>query len=308
MALKGDERIKRLFVVLAVMMCILCFSGCNESVKAMPYAVTVKFKSIGAGDTVCSDHIKGEELVRVEISFPGMDDMELFGYDRGRVLPNYDGVPVNADVYVLKDCSGDDDRSYLVVESNFGLIIENITPESVSSMGDVLYVCDIDGDVQEEIIVHRLVGSAGGAGSYKASIYKIIGNDVVELYSYDNENMLYTGFYSRLRDGYVVEIINRYTGKKKKLSFAGEDKYEGVIFDSRGKPIDEWGIICDSFCEFVPDDIDGDGVYEIVCKQYVSLYSHSDGLGLAESVLKYNVKTRDFEIVDSDFYTWNDVD
>ena len=156
--------------------------------------------------------------------------------------------------------------------------------------------------------MHQLVGSAGGAGSYKARIFKVIGNEIEELYCFDNENMLYTGFFGRLKNGYVVEIRNSFTGKKHKLDMSGEERYEGVLFDADGKVIKNsgWGVMCDSFCEFSPNDIDGDGIYEIVCKQYVSLYSHSDGLGLAESVLRFDEGSQSFEVIDSDFHAWDD--
>jgi len=295
-------------VVFAVFVIVFCFCGCTQVDTTIPACALRGIGGIEIDGFDFVEMIRGEEAVRVEISLLSLNGMKLFGYEKGRVLPNYDGEPVIADVYVLKDCEGEESCSYLVVEGNFGLIIKDITPEGISSMWDELYVCNIDSDAQDEIIVHQLVGSAGGAGSYKARIFKVIGNEIEELYCFDNENMLYTGFFGRLKNGYVVEIRNSFTGKKHKLDMSGEERYEGVLFDADGKVIKNsgWGVMCDSFCEFSPNDIDGDGIYEIVCKQYVSLYSHSDGLGLAESVLRFDEGSQSFEVIDSDFHAWDD--
>ena len=57
----------------------------------------------------------------------------------------------------------------------------------------------------------------------------------------------------------------------------------------------------DSFYEFVPTDTDFDGVYEVFCRQYTSLLNHSDGIGCTKIVLKYNVTTAEFEIINTGF-------
>ena len=48
-------------------------------------------------------------------------------------------------------------------------------------------------------------------------------------------------------------------------------------------------------------DVDKDGIFEISCKQYVSLSDHADYVGDAESVLKYNSIAKQFEVVQSAF-------
>lgn len=57
----------------------------------------------------------------------------------------------------------------------------------------------------------------------------------------------------------------------------------------------------DSFYEFVPQDVDGDGVYEIKGQQYTSLVGDADGIGIANTVLKYNQEKATFEVVDASF-------
>lgn len=57
----------------------------------------------------------------------------------------------------------------------------------------------------------------------------------------------------------------------------------------------------DSFNLFEPDDVDEDGISEIVCRQYTCLNSHADYAGSAMTVLKYNSDTQEFYVYDAWF-------
>jgi hypothetical protein len=58
----------------------------------------------------------------------------------------------------------------------------------------------------------------------------------------------------------------------------------------------------DTFYLFEPIDIDGDGVFEIRTAQFCSLDGHSDWLGDAFAILKYNPETGYLEVVRAAFF------
>ena len=63
----------------------------------------------------------------------------------------------------------------------------------------------------------------------------------------------------------------------------------------------EHEILVDSLYELLPIDIDKDGIYEIMGRQYVSLVGHSDGIGSATTVLKFNNEISEFVIIETSF-------
>ncbi len=75
----------------------------------------------------------------------------------------------------------------------------------------------------------------------------------------------------------------------------------GKLISITGSVIKQGDILSDSFSEFEPQDIDGDGVFEIVCLQYVSLLGHSDCIGNAKSILKFNSDTQKFAVITAEF-------
>ncbi|MBR5473735.1 MAG: hypothetical protein IKU82_07090, partial [Clostridia bacterium] len=114
--------------------------------------------------------------------------------------------------------------------------------------------------------------------------------------------------------GYSIEILkdrkfiinNINTGYSEMfVDKRGDDEYYKFWwYDENGEPTN-CEINVDSFYEFIPVDIDNDGIYEISCRQYVSLIGHSDGLGYVKTILKYNNETSQFEIIDTKFEGYN---
>ena len=82
---------------------------------------------------------------------------------------------------------------------------------------------------------------------------------------------------------------------------ADNEEYYKWWYTDEGEIRNDCNIMADSFYEFFSVDIDGDYVYEIKCRQYVSLFSHSDFIGWAVTVLKYNNELSCFEIVEASF-------
>ncbi len=190
-------------------------------------------------------------------------------------------------------------HQYLAVETESYVFFEDID----ASYGSQIYLCDVDGVAGEEIILNQMVGAAGGGGAYNSSVYRITENGLQLIYysaAYQNSS----GFESKLEAPFTVRITNSYTGYELMINFRGVTDYVGTVFDEAGTPIadsDFSRAYFDSFLGFAPVDIDADGIYEIECIQYTSLYSHADCIGLARSVLRYNENTGKFDVVVAEF-------
>jgi len=190
-------------------------------------------------------------------------------------------------------------HQYLAVETESHIFFEDVDV----SYGSQIYLCDVDGTAGEEIILNQMVGAAGGGGAYNSSVYRITENGLQLIY-YSSAVENSSGFESKLEAPFTVRITNRNAGYELLLDFKGESEFIGTVFDEEGDPVDVSGAsaaMFDSFLSFAPVDIDADGVYEIECLQYTSLYSHVDFIGLARSVLKYNENTGKFDVVVAEF-------
>ena len=143
-------------------------------------------------------------------------------------------------------------------------------------------------------------------GTFLSRVFSVQENCVVELYNSsldflgDNQTMPYhTGFSSKFLENYRLEITNKSVGFRKIIDLSG--RYAEGFFDEAGKGKLNLDIHCDSFMEFVPKDVDGDGVFEILCSQYASLYGHADGIGYAKSVLKFDERRQALFVAYADF-------
>ncbi len=189
---------------------------------------------------------------------------------------------------------------------NGKMYIKDLSPEYLtysSARGVALSFADLDGDEDKEIILHECKDMAGGAGQYLARIYNF--NDGIEeiFTSYDPDNNIYeTGFSCTLLKDNIIRIYNSFTGYT--LEFEVERKNEEYFtnwwYDEEGNP-KEQKLWVDSFNSFEPCDIDDDGVSEIMCRQYTCLVDHTDYVGSAISVLKYNKDTKEFFVADAYF-------
>ena len=196
--------------------------------------------------------------------------------------------------------------SYLAIETGDKILLYDFQNRSLD---DFLYLCDVDGDGIDEIIVQQTVGMSGGAGSYESFVFKVVEGEIKALFmssipnSSDNGSSRFdTGFSSELKDGFKLEISNRFTGYTTTFDFSAEKKYLGRFFDDSGIVISSTNILCDSFYVFTPEDIDDDGVFELVCVQYVSLDGHANSIGYAKSILKFNPSSQEFEVIFAEFF------
>ena len=166
--------------------------------------------------------------------------------------------------------------------------------------GMEMYVNDIDGDRQDEIIIQQMVDLMGGAGQYRTMVYKIEDEGLREIFvTPSDEGLFDTGFESELLSGYKIRIYNTLTGFAKTIDHADPN---GWYFDSEGEPIvlEDW-LWVDSFHTVEVKDFDNDGIFELITRQYVCWDCHAFGIGDAVSVLKFNSESQKFEVIHADF-------
>ncbi len=238
---------------------------------------------------------------------PGEDitqDYSVGQSGEGKFLLGDTTEPVQQEVYIMFECTDDKlyHYSHLVVKGESKTLTYNLSESGIGSYADMLYVCDIDGDNGDEIIVQRTVGMSGGAGQYISQIFKVENNQIKEIFNASSANMFNTGFSSKMEDNYGLVVFNRYTDYEKHVD-VGDKNYVDGFYSEEGKLLKETEIYADSFCSFSPLDVDSDGIFEIRANQYMSLYGHSDYIGTAVSILKYRSSTEEFEVIDTEFIT-----
>jgi len=189
----------------------------------------------------------------------------------------------------------------LVIDGNGKLIYKKIPN---GALGSYFTLCDIDGDGYGEIVTQCCIAMSGGAGGYASAVYKLSGDDLDLIYSYDREDTD-TGFYLELSDGFKHTVRNKFTSLE--TSFTRD--WKNPYFDKKGKITElakayneEKDFWADSFKSFEPKDIDGDGVYEILTAQYCCLLGHVDDLGTAYTVLKYDKAKKEMRVIKAGFW------
>ena len=194
--------------------------------------------------------------------------------------------------------------NYLVIETYEKIIVKDVT-KYACYFGNI-NLCDLDGDKDSEIILQETISITGGAGGYLSRVFDFKDGQIIEIFSSidDNEKDFDTGYSITILKDKKFKIENKYTGYSETFNDVREQPDEYSIYywynHETGEPkdIDLW---VDSFYQFSPIDIDQDGVYEILCRQYVCLVDHADGLGTAKTILKYNNTTSQFEIMSTEF-------
>lgn len=261
------------------------------------------------GNIIANPHAFSEKWMSVDLPEAGLKDLTIGNYVEGHlVAPDTDDTSA-CTVYIFCDYTEEDSAyhsSYLAASLGSKVLLKDLTEEQDSGCyQDILYVCDVDGDGLDEIVVQQTVGMSGGAGSYRSRIFKVREEEIEVIFDsliVDAANTSWdtfdTGFTSTFLSGRQVKIENTITGYSTTMDIS--NRYQDAFFDAEGKGT-EGHFHCDSFREFIPQDVDHDGVFELVCLQYASLYTHADYIGDAKTVLKYNTASQDFEIVQAEF-------
>lgn len=171
-----------------------------------------------------------------------------------------------------------------------------------------VYYANVDGAYGDEIIIHS---STNKYNIYENDILKITPDGIIHLLNANNAFYMTTSFNTRLKDNFNVEITNKYVSFKKTVNVKGinDEKYEDSYWETDGKlaviETDDKVRIDETFCSFEPQDVDDDGIYEIVCLQYASLGDYTSSIGNMGVTLKYNTQLKQFEIVSANFYPYS---
>lgn len=246
------------------------------------------------------------EILRVSLLDVGLENVIIKSVCQGELDSDFFGTVclLADDRYGGSSIPAD---HYLAIVSKDKLIVKDTSAwKDQACYSGYIELHDFDGDSDNEIVLQEIVGMTGGAGSYLSRVFDFKDGEIIEIFSSldseENYGNIDTGFSIKLLDNHRFEINNSITGYSE--TFQAKQKSEEYFkwwYTDKGELKKDTTIMVDSFAEFVPVDIDGDYVYEIKCKQYVSLIGHSDGIGWANTVLKYNIELECFEIVEASF-------
>lgn len=162
---------------------------------------------------------------------------------------------------------------------------------------------DLNGDKNEDYIILDCVGIAGGAGSYVTTIYRADSTKTytrIFLSSKDFKREDNLGLVCTAKDGGVAVIsISKYN-REYSFTIPKDSYFYSVLYDENGKlkTDPECYIFVDSVFDIKPNDVDKDGCDELICYSYVAFESHSNYIGNAVSVLKYDNESKSMKIID----------
>lgn len=313
---------KRALLLLLALTFVIVFFGCEKAEThtetSTDTTAEVQGTTEAASDPRNENYRDHQELSATEAEFDvnnalrfdipevGLKNVFIQDFCNWSVLdPSTDGR-----VYLLSDdrygggympC----DHYLLIVTDRRKMIVKDLSAweDQASYFGD-MHLCDLDGDGDDEIVLQQGIGLTGGAGQYLSRVFDYSGGEIVEIFTSEGDESRYfdTGYTATIQKGRKLRIDNSFTGFSMTLQYSDENDefFNEWWYDENGEPKERY-LMVDGFYKFIPKDEDGDGVYEIHCYQYTSLIGHSNGIGTAISVLKYNNDSGKFEVVEADF-------
>ena len=203
----------------------------------------------------------------------------------------------------------------LAVESKEQLLLFEL--ERCDLYPPKIYLGDIDGDGQDEIVFHSTI-------FYRQNpihVLKIEGNELVELYRFPqyiddlnvpiteikdsiSDDLINFGFMGCLLDGYKIRIdfLALQFSKIIDLSNTEYDHIQlDLYFDKNGKvlkPLSE--LYFDYFYDIELKDVNEDGICDIIGRQNVG-FQYKQSLGNVIIVLKYNSEDKQMKVMSVDF-------
>ncbi len=193
---------------------------------------------------------------------------------------------------------------YLAVETEDTVWLTAVY-DSADAVNFVL--CDVDGISGEEIVLNLETDGTGGAGVYDSTVWKITPSGVSRMFVSGWDQPFDTGFEARPQVPFRLVIQNRYTGYETVVDVQDHPDYCFTEFEEDGTPKKAQSpLYMDTFYGFTPEDVDKDGIMELVCTQYASYAFHADGAGDAVSTLKYDPATHTFKVIDARFEPYKD--
>lgn len=275
-------------------------------------SLAVLFSFSGCTDKA-DDYTEHQDLIENEISFS--DDILRFDLEEAGLKNVFvkDKSPASvligedlyAGVYLIADDRyggnmGTSDH-YLMLVINDKIILHDLaTGDYNARLGGNIEVKDFDGDGYKEILVQESADMFGGFGQYVSRVFKYDGGEIKTVFSsFSNDGQGFdTGFSCAVLEDYDLKIQNKHTGYEEIFNYRDARKTwygeeDCTYFDTE--------LRVDSFYRFEPVDVDEDGVYEIIGYQYTSLNGHTDYVGSAKTVLKYDNEKSEFVVYDTEF-------
>lgn len=178
----------------------------------------------------------------------------------------------------------------------------------------LVYLQDIDGDGADEIIVESVI-RATSIGEFVLHVLKVIDNELVELYrfptyDYVKDGIQYEvcnfGFKGKLLDHYKLLFEFPSLNFSKIIDYSDNGRVNiKQYYNGKGKPLDETEdpLLFQCFQRIDVEDMDGDGIYEIIGRQNIRITGHR-GIGTAIITLKYNVENQKMEVINVDVEEW----
>ncbi len=190
---------------------------------------------------------------------------------------------------------------YFGIENGDEIIISQVTSSGYISNMDF---CNVDGIQGDEVIVSSFNGGVGGAGGYDSYIFRVNKGVLDCIFFANRGNNENSGFESRLIAPFSLEITNKYTGYRYVKDLKDCRWMVGQGFDENGVPISNFQANLDNIDSIETKDLDGDGVYELICRQYTSFGSTADYIGYAMSTWEYDEDEGEFIVIDTEFISY----
>ena len=274
--------------------------------------ITFLFSFVGCTNKN-GDYTEHQDLEKNEISF--FDDALHFDLKEAGLKNVFirDMSPSSAliddDLYARVYLIGDDryrgnmitSDHYLMLIIEDKIILEDLkTGEYNARLGGNIEVGDFDGDGYKEILVQETADMTGGFGQYISRVFKYKDGEIKTIFSSktDDGTLFDTGFSCTVLKDYNLKIQNKHTSYEEIFNYRDIRKTwygekDCTHFDTK--------LLVDSFYNFEPMDVDENGVCEIIGYQYTSLNGHTDYVGTAKTVLKYDKEKSEFVVVDAEF-------
>ena len=219
-------------------------------------------------------------------------------------------------VWVYGKNSGEPYNPVLVVETKDSLLATTLV--ECATYYPSVYIGDVNGDADEEIIVNN-VRTAMGIGEYKLQVFQAK-DELVSIYAFPKTDYIYNGPdadipYDELNFGFTGELLDNYQLLIKFPSLNYQrtitlesNKTDSSFFDENGtvKNKNENVLKFSTFSNVEVADVDNDGVCEIIGSQNVS-YGVIKSIGSVNVVLKYQQTEKTFKPVQVEFVAENEL-
>lgn len=189
----------------------------------------------------------------------------------------------------------------LIIQDGKSNNLAFITPSNSSGYSYSNFLGDFNGDKVKDILISINNDMVGGAGQYTFSMYSFKNDTLKTLFNNKKINkeispniVFMNNFKIKINYAHLDKSLNINVSKNKG-NYIDDDLYDN---NKLIKPIEG---SADNYCGLIPKDIDNDETLELQGIQYVSGWGHADGIGLLNSVLKYNNKKKKWQLIDFDF-------